>query len=334
MRPLGQEGRDVDARQDVQVETRYAEVPPDLGATIARPGADSPAPDGGWVAGPVPVEEGARPRAASTVMVVRDVDRDADGDEETDDARPDEDGTEHDAVEVFMLRRRASMEFAPNRMVFPGGGVDERDADDDLPWAGPAPQQWAQWLAADEAEARELVVAAAREVFEECGVLLAGPDEQTLVGDVSGEEWEAERDRLLSREQSFAEMLIRRGFVLRTDLLRPWAHWVTPVFEPRRYDTRFFAARLPEGQTPDDRTSEADTADWFRPRALLAEVAHGRASMMPPTVVCLEQIAAATGAEEFLESAPPMLRVMPVLERTESGELRLRIDLPLPGDRP
>ncbi|GAB47546.1 NUDIX hydrolase [Mobilicoccus pelagius] len=320
------------------VVVRWFEVSEDL-VSMLGPAAT----DGGT--GPVEIAEVAPARAAATVMVVRDVAGRGDASapravgegalEATPSAAEAPNVSDGDAVEVFMLRRRASMAFAPNRMVFPGGGVDARDADADLPWAGPSPKRWAEWLGAiDEAEARELVAAAAREVFEECGVLLAGPDEERLVGDVSGEEWEAERDRLLSREQSFAEMLIRRGLVLRTDLLRPWAHWVTPEFEPRRYDTRFFAARLPEGQIPDDRTSEADSADWVRPRELLAALAEGRAAMLPPTVVCVEQVAEAPDTETFLAWAPPMRRIMPVLERTDSGTLRMRVELPVAGGRP
>lgn len=275
---------------------RFFDVPPSLSADAAAARAE---------AGPV------APRPAATVMVVRD--------------------TPH-GPEVFMLRRRSSMAFAPNMMVFPGGGVDPRDADDDLPWHGPSPERWARWLGADdEGQARELVVAAAREVFEECGVLLAGPDGDTLVGDVSGPEWEAERDGLLSRQQSFSELLIRRGLVLRSDLMRAWAHWVTPEFESRRYDTRFFATRLPEGQTPDDRTSEADVADWMRPADLLADVEAGRAAMLPPTVVCVERVAAAADADEFLASAPPMARVMPTLDTGDDGVTRLRVELPVPS---
>jgi len=274
---------------------RYFAVPSDLAEAAEAAGSTPP----------------AAAKSASTVMVVRDAEAGASG------------------VEVFMLRRRSSMAFAPNRWVFPGGGVDARDRDDDLPWAGPSPSQWAAWLGAeDEAQARELVVAAAREVFEECGVLLAGPDAESVVGDVSGAEWEAERDRLLSREQSFAELLVRRGFVLRTDLMRPWAHWVTPEFEPRRYDTRFFAALVPEGQTPDDRTTEADSSEWVQARVLLEQYEQGTAEMLPPTVVCVEQVAAATDADEFFASAPPMGRVMPTIERDGDGA-RLRMEIPV-----
>lgn len=233
-------------------------------------------------------------------------------------------------VEVFMLRRVATMAFAPRMMVFPGGGVDPRDADPDLPWAGPGPRAWARAIGApDESTARELVIAAVREVFEECGVLLAGPDTATVVGDVSGEEWQRERAALLTREQSLAQLLIRRGLVLRSDLLRAHAHWITPEFEPKRYDTRFFVALLPEGQVADDRTTEADRATWTDPALLLRDYAAGAALMLPPTVVCAEQIAAAASAAGFLAQRPPVAPVMPVPVRVGDG-LAIRCGLPQP----
>jgi 8-oxo-dGTP pyrophosphatase MutT (NUDIX family) len=237
------------------------------------------------------------------------------------------------AVDVFMLRRAATMEFAPRMMVFPGGGVDPRDADPSLPWAGPSPAQWGHTLLADETTARELVVAAVREVFEECGVLLAGPDAESVVGDVSGPQWQIEREALLSRQVSLAQLLIRRGLVLRSDLLRARAHWITPEFEPKRYDTRFFAAMLPVGQIADDETSEADHADWVDPARLLEGYAAGSALMLPPTVVCLEQVAAATSAAQFLADEVPMAApVTPVLIRV-GGAVVMRCTLP-PGAPP
>lgn len=257
-------------------------------------------------------ERGAPPepvaaRPASTVMLVRDGVQVAGG-------------SAGGAPEVFMIRRVSTMDFAPNMWVFPGGGVDARDADPHLPWVGPSPQDWASALvAADEAQARELVIAAAREVFEECGVLLAGPDEHTVVADVSGAEWEAERQALLSREQSFAQLLMKRGLVLRTDLLRARAHWITPVIEPKRFDTRFFAALLPEGQVPDDATTEADTVAWVAAAELLAELEAGTAMMFPPTKVCLEQVVAATGAQDFLDRGPAVRVIMPALTRVAGG---------------
>jgi len=253
--------------------------------------------------GPEPVA----PKAAATVLLVRD--------------------GQH-GVEVFMLRRVATMAFAPEMMVFPGGGVDARDADPALPWAGPSPARWGELLGADEATARELVAAAVREVFEECGVLLAGPDAGSVVGDVSGAEWQADRAALVSREVSLAQLLIRRGLVLRSDLLSARAHWITPEFENRRYDTRFFAALLPEGQVADDRTSEADHADWVDPTRLLQDYHRGEALMLPPTVVCVEEVAAARSADEFLREEAPIAPVLPVLAPTEEGVV-IRCELPV-----
>jgi len=242
----------------------------------------------------------------------------------------DRDGASGAGVEVFMLRRSSTMEFAPRRMVFPGGGVDRRDVDPSLPWAGPSPAQWGRLLIADEATARELVVAAVREVFEECGVLLAGPDANTVVGDVSSPAWQAARRALLSRELSLAQMLIGRGLVLRSDLLQARAHWITPEFEPKRYDTRFFAALLPAGQIPDDQTSEADHADWTDPARLLKDYANGSALMLPPTVVCVEQVAAAASVAEFLATEAHMAPITPVL--TQIGDaVVFRCTLPWSG---
>jgi len=221
-------------------------------------------------------------------------------------------GTGGNGVDVFMLRRSTSMAFAPRMMVFPGGGVDSRDADPGLPWAGPSPAEWGRLLIADEAIARELVVAAVREVFEECGVLLAGPDDHSVVGDVSGPDWQAERAALVSRELSLTQMLVGRGLVLRSDLLRAQAHWITPEFEPKRYDTRFFAALLPEGQIADDQTSEADHADWADPARLLTDYARGAALMLPPTVVCVEAAAAAGSVADLLAAEVQMAPILPV----------------------
>lgn len=210
-------------------------------------------------------------RDASTVMLLRDA------------------GTPGD-LEVFVLRRAASMAFAPSAYVFPGGGVDSRDADESLPWIGPPPAVWARRLAASEPQARELVVAAARELFEECGVLLAGSDADSVVADLTGPEWDQARPRLVNRELSFAEFLLEKGLALRTDLLRAVDHWITPEFEPRRYDTRFFAAALPAGQVPDDDCTEAEHVRWVRPADLLAEFRAGEAVLLPPTEVCLARL--------------------------------------------
>lgn len=253
--------------------------------------------------------EPVTPRYAATVMLVRDR------------------STPGSGVDVFMLRRVPTMAFAPRTWVFPGGGVDSRDDAPDLPWAGPSPAAWAETMGCELGLARSLVCAAVREVFEECGVLLAGPSADTVVADLRDPQWDAERSALLSKEQSFAELLLRRDLVLRSDLLSAQGRWVTPEFEPRRYDTFFFAALLPEGQIPDDDTSEADHADWTEPAELLTAYAMGEAILLPPTVVSVERVRDATAAADLVATSSPTRAVIPQLVEV-AGQPMIRADLP------
>ena len=131
------------------------------------------------------------------------------------------------------------------------------------PGPGPPPAEWAARLGCDEETARALVCAAVRETFEESGVLLAGPSASEVVADTTGDDWEADRVALESRELSMTEFLTRRGLVLRTDLLGVWDAWLTPVFEPKRYRTWFFVAVLPEGQRTRDVSSESSSVSWM-----------------------------------------------------------------------
>ncbi len=245
------------------------------------------------------------PRAAATVLLLRD-------------GRGGEGGPE-----VFVLRRVASMAFAPRMHVFPGGGVDPRDADPDLPWAGPGPDAWGAALGADPVRARELVCAAVRELFEECGVLLAGASPDHLVEDLAGPGWEQDRRALLDHSLALSELLVRRGLVLRSDLLRPWAHWVTPEIEPRRYDTRFFVAALPTGQRARDVGGEADRAGWLGAAAAVREHESGRLAMLAPTLVSLEEVAAHPDVASVLAAPRTVRRVLPWVE---DGVLRVDVD--------
>jgi 8-oxo-dGTP pyrophosphatase MutT (NUDIX family) len=229
--------------------------------------------------------------------------------------------------EVYLLRRQASMAFAAGMCVFPGGGVDTRDFDADVAWAGPSPSSWAARLATDEATARALVCAAVRETFEESGVLLAGTTPDTVVADTTGESWEQDRAALVDRSLGFADLLAARGLVLRTDLLAAWAHWITPEFEPRRYDTRFFVAALPAGQRTRDVSGEADTVAWMAPADALAGVEAGSMVMLPPTYITLREI----GAFETVEaawSAAAERSIVPVVPGVEVDDDGAMLTLP------
>ncbi len=224
----------------------------------------------------------AAPRDAATVALLRDASQ---------------------GVEVYLLRRQLTMAFAAGMYVFPGGGVDPRDGDAEVAWAGPDPNTWAVRLNCEERRARALVCAAVRETFEESGVLLAGADPGTVVADTTGEDWEADRVALVDRSLSLTQLLARRGLVLRADLLGAWAHWVTPQFEPRRYDTRFFVAVLPEGQRTRDVSSEASSVTWVRPGAAVAAVGSGGMAMLPPTYETCRELAQLSSAREALAAA-------------------------------
>jgi 8-oxo-dGTP pyrophosphatase MutT (NUDIX family) len=169
-------------------------------------------------------------------------------------------------IAAFLMRRHSRMQFAPGTMVFPGGGIDDRDRNTDIAWAGPSAEWWAQRFGVEPDLAAALVCAAARETFEESGVLFAGPaaDPSGIVGDASV--YVDSRRELAEGTLSFADFLHRENLVLRSDLLRPWANWVTPEAErTRRYDTYFFVGALPAGQRADGENTESDRAGWTTP---------------------------------------------------------------------
>ncbi|MET8814243.1 NUDIX hydrolase [Streptomyces sp. NPDC004549] len=225
---------------------------------------------------------------------------------------------------VHMLRRRASMAFAGGAYAYPGGGVDPRDDDREIGWAGPSRAWWADRLGVDENGAQAVVCAAVRETFEEAGVLLAGGGPDAVVGDTSGDDWEADRAALIAHELSFAEFLDRRGLVLRSDLLGAWTRWITPEFETRRYDTWFFVAALPEGQRTRETSGEADRTVWTRPEDAAAGYDRGELLMMPPTIATLRQLLPYGTAAEALAAAPER-DMTPVLARARlrDGEVVL-----------
>ena len=260
----------------------------------------------------------AEPRQAATVLLLRDGSR---------------------GLEVYLLRRTRGMPFAGGMTAYPGGGVDPRDGDTEIAWVGPPPAAWAEAFGCDERTARELVCAAVRETFEEAGVLLAGSSDD-VVPDVSGEDWEQQRLALLTRDLSLAELLAGRGLAVRSDLLRPFAHWITPPVEPRRYDTKFFAAALPVGQEARHVSGEADEATWLRPSAALAEMSAGTRPMLPPTIHTLGQLDPFADVAAALAGSPPepLHPIMPSFAEESDGRwavlpdgTRIRMVVPLPS---
>jgi len=247
---------------------------------------------------PVPTAERAdvdpvvRVRPASTVMVLRD---------------------STSGLEVFVLRRVAGMAFAPGMTVFPGGAVDLADNEPGIAWTGPDAAWWATRLGVGAGEARALVVAAVRELFEETGVLLAEPANFGA----SAELPDSVRLAILDRRVTLAAALKSADLRLRADLLRPWANWITPPGRTRRYDTFFFAAALPVGQQARQLTSEADLGEWRTPQEMLAAHGAGSLLLMRPTVAMLTDlaefgsVAQALAAERVLTPMPGTRLVTP-----------------------
>jgi 8-oxo-dGTP pyrophosphatase MutT (NUDIX family) len=236
----------------------------------------------------------ATPRDAATVMLLRPAVAGA-------------------GVEVLMLRRVAAMKFAPGAYVFPGGSVDPADYEAAVGWHGPDPAEFGARLGASAEMARALVCAAVRETFEEAGVLLAGAPDGGPVADPSGPSWEADRAALVAGAVTLAELLSRRGLVLRADLLVPWARWITPEGEPRRFDARFFAAALPAGQLATGHAAESDHIAWLRPGDAIESARAGQISMLPPTATTLHGFAVA-GAVDGGDAVAGILGRRPVIE--------------------
>lgn len=233
-------------------------------------------------------------------------------------------------LEAYLLRRVAGMAFAGGMYGFPGGRVDPTDMGPDVPWAGPPVTEVMHALDADPALARALVCAAVRETFEECGVLLAGAVTPDPAGGTGTTETfdptaRAEARRALERhELGLSELLRRHALALRADLLAPWARWVTPEIEPRRYDTRFFVAALPGGQTPQQPSGEADRMEWMRPADALERHAAGALGMLPPTAFTLaelceyDDVASVLAAAHARDLSPIMPKIL-----VSSGEAHL-----------
>ena len=237
-------------------------------------------------------------------------------------------------LETYLMVRSSRLAVFAGMTVFPGGSVDPGDrfaavsaspqdtekapAPTDALWRGPDPAGWP--LTAEPELSRALMVAAVRETFEEVGVLLAEPARRAGRFP-SAAELEADRALLEAGQVTLPGLLRSRELVIRTDLLRPWTHWITPEVEKRRFDTRFFVAELPAGQDVQQPSGEAVRALWARPADALATVRRGELGMLPPTASTLLDLSRyRTVAEVFAAAVGRTIRpVRPRFVRDESG---------------
>lgn len=256
-------------------------------------------------------------RPAATVMLVRD----------------------HplNGLEVFMLQRTMSAAFAKGMYVFPGGRVDAADDTSEL-------QSVCDDLTDDQASAILGIdkgglaywIAAIRECFEEAGVLLARPEsgQHPIRFDEYGvaERFAHARHHVHDASLSLVELCRREQLRLITDAMHYVSHWITPVGEPRRFDTRFFLAQMPEGQEPlhDDR--ETINSLWVTPTDALERSARGDLVMLPPTTRNLEFLAphaTTTSAFAAARGLGTPKAILPQLRVDAEGRV---IGIVMPGD--
>jgi 8-oxo-dGTP pyrophosphatase MutT (NUDIX family) len=263
------------------------------------------------------------PRDAATVMLVRDAVNPSGG----------------PAVEVCMLRRNLESEFVAGVYVFPGGSVDPEDRD---------PAAEAVCRGRTDAEASALLglpagglafwVAALRECFEESGVLLAvtsgsGPAEEQPLDTRSpsvAARFAAHRDALNQGRTGILDVCRAENLRLATDGVFYVSHWITPDLAPRRYDTRFFVAVAPEGQTARHDDGETIATKWIRPADALDQESSGAIQLLPPTVANLRAIAGFTSTAEVMAWAAAITdipTIFPIVKIEDDRVVILR-----PGD--
>ena len=231
--------------------------------------------------------------------------------------------------DVFLVKRHESTAFMGGAHVFPGGRVDPRDRLEH-------PREVSDGVDAAIARMPNLepidtvayFVAAVRELFEEAGVLLARDAAGAPVA-LGDERWGAYRAALSAPTMALADVAARERIRLALDTLVPFAHWITPEEETKRFDVRFFMAALPSGQEPSHDRGEMSEGVWLDPSAAIEQGRADAIALPPPTWTTLRMLERLTSVERALAWAreQPLVAVRPRIT-DEEGVRRLT----LPGD--
>jgi 8-oxo-dGTP pyrophosphatase MutT (NUDIX family) len=249
-----------------------------------------------------PSREGAAPKDAATLVVVRDAPA--------------------GGVEVFCVERH-KVGFLGGAVVFPGGKLDPGDLDAAWAQRATAPRAPATPWAADEATARGLAVAACREALEEAAIL-------PVVGEPLAHakllEW---RRRVAGKETTLRDLLAASGRGLDLGALVPLARWITPAAESRRYDTRFFLFVAGAALTGAHDDHETTASFWATPGEVVRRFVGGELQLAPPTHRTLEILASASDARAAVAIAEGAC-LDPVCPRLVTQEHT--VALVLPGD--
>jgi 8-oxo-dGTP pyrophosphatase MutT (NUDIX family) len=235
--------------------------------------------------------EPATPRPSATVLLLRDAER---------------------GFEVLMVERHHQIDFVAGALVFPGGQVDAADAD-------PALAARCAGVAGLSAEERALRVAAIRETFEEAGVLLAKRRGAPALVDAATLRGVEQRHRaaLQTGTRSLAEVAEQEDLELACDALVPFAHWITPLFMPKRFDTWFFLVEAPADHVALHDGHESVDSLWITPADADVERRAGRRSIIFPTLLNLRKLGRAHSVAEACAAArrEPIVTVLPRVEK-------------------
>ncbi len=221
--------------------------------------------------------------------------------------------------EILLMQRHARSHDFPALYVFPGGLVEHDDAVlenrlhgvETASITSTAPHIGTQRL-------QRFLVAAIRETFEEAGILLArrrgepGPLPPEILNNLLTQRLDLQRGHV-----AFRDLVERHDLELVAEAIHIHAHWITPEFIPRRFDTLFFCARMPEGQKAQADGEEMTDQIWMRPEDALRERESGTRRIMFPTACNLDTIAGFADVDLALESSRAR-SVIPVLPRLET----------------
>jgi 8-oxo-dGTP pyrophosphatase MutT (NUDIX family) len=234
--------------------------------------------------------------------------------------------------EVFMVRRHEGTAFMGGAHVFPGGRVDAVDADADDSWCDGIAHATQQLDGLPAAEAIAYHVAAARELFEEAGVLLARHahgEFVSLAGAEDHERLKRDRPRVHGGETTLRAVIEREHLRLALDALVLFSHWVTPPIDSRQFDTRFFMARVPPHQTPAHDDTETTHSLWVRPADAIAQSMRDEIVLPPPTWSTLRELEPFASVEDALAWARQRRVVRRMPKALEQDGHRMLV---MPGD--
>lgn len=216
-----------------------------------------------------------------------------------------------DGLEVFMVVRHRQIDFASGALVFPGGKVDPQDH-----W--PNMRTFCDGAEELDDNALSFRIAAIREVFEECGILLARKNGQaSLLNAAQLKPLEPYREALNKNEIDMETIVTKENLKLVCDQLHHYAHWVSPEMLPKRYDTHFYLVHAPEDQVGLHDGHESVDSVWITPQTALKEAQEGKRIIVFPTRLNLEKLSKSNTTKDAIRrlNSSSVHEVMPKLMR-------------------